>query len=377
MARRRRRADPPRSKTKPGRACRRRRRGASGSSAGSSPLPVNAAAGRSAGVGGAGLALGGGGVDVAPVDTEVVALLLEHRLLFRAHAEDVRPPLLARPGQRAGRLVHRQLGAVGEVNGHGVVRPSARTHVPGQVGQRPGRRRGRREGGGGERQRDVDPGGSIVDRAAWARPAGRSAAAADSWLVAHEAEGLSVDADQAREGLLLAGPVAGGVVGEPVGERPDAEIRVAGDERHGRRPERRERIGAAHVGRPPGRDVNNSTAARGRVRMVRLKERGAAAETRARRRTGVQKIGGSPMGVNESGVSTGPSRRPAPPPLHGGPRPRRSVRTPPAPAGRGRRASHGHRAASAGTAPRSAGAAAPTTAAARRRAGPGCRGRRG
>ncbi len=54
---------------------------------------------------------------------------------------------------------------------------------------------------------------------------------------AHEAHGVAVDAEEAGEGLGLAGPVDGVGVGELVGIRPDGEVGVVGDERSGGRAE--------------------------------------------------------------------------------------------------------------------------------------------
>ena len=50
-------------------------------------------------------------------------------------------------------------------------------------------------------------------------------------VVAHEAEGLAIDADDAGDGLWGAGPVGGVGVGEVVGGGPDAEVGVVRDER--------------------------------------------------------------------------------------------------------------------------------------------------
>jgi hypothetical protein len=50
-------------------------------------------------------------------------------------------------------------------------------------------------------------------------------------FVADDAVRFAVDANQARERLRSAGPVAGDVVGEVVGHRPHTEIRTVGDER--------------------------------------------------------------------------------------------------------------------------------------------------
>jgi len=54
-------------------------------------------------------------------------------------------------------------------------------------------------------------------------------------VVAHEAEGLAVDADDAGDGLRGAGPVSGVGVGEVVGGGPDAEVGVVRDEWRGGR----------------------------------------------------------------------------------------------------------------------------------------------
>ena len=54
-------------------------------------------------------------------------------------------------------------------------------------------------------------------------------------MVADEAEGLAVDADDAGDGLWGAGPVGGVRVGEVVGGGPDAEVGVVRDEWRGGR----------------------------------------------------------------------------------------------------------------------------------------------
>ena len=54
-------------------------------------------------------------------------------------------------------------------------------------------------------------------------------------VVADEAEGLAVDADDAGDGLRGAGPVSGVGVGEVVGGGPDAEVGVVRDEWRGGR----------------------------------------------------------------------------------------------------------------------------------------------
>jgi uncharacterized protein YcfJ len=54
-------------------------------------------------------------------------------------------------------------------------------------------------------------------------------------ILAHEAPDFAVDARQAVDGLLVAGPVLGVLVGEVVGHGPDAEVGVVRDERDGGR----------------------------------------------------------------------------------------------------------------------------------------------
>lgn len=52
---------------------------------------------------------------------------------------------------------------------------------------------------------------------------------------AHEAVGFAVDANEAGEGLLGSGPVAGVLGSEVIGHRPDAEVGVVGDQGDGGR----------------------------------------------------------------------------------------------------------------------------------------------
>ena len=49
-------------------------------------------------------------------------------------------------------------------------------------------------------------------------------------VFAEVAEGFAIDTDEAIEWLRFAGPVAGGLVGEVIGERPDAEVGIVGDQ---------------------------------------------------------------------------------------------------------------------------------------------------
>ncbi len=60
---------------------------------------------------------------------------------------------------------------------------------------------------------------------------------------AHEAHGFAVDAEEAGDGLGLAGPVDGVGGGEVVGVGPDGEVGVVGDEGCGGRAEGRELLG--------------------------------------------------------------------------------------------------------------------------------------
>src|SRR6185312_9186204 len=68
----------------------------------------------------------------------------------------------------------------------------------------------------------------------------------DLAINAHEAITRAVDADHARQRLRLAGPVLGRSVREMVGHRPNAEIWIDGNQRHG--------WGAESLGGKAGKD---------------------------------------------------------------------------------------------------------------------------
>jgi hypothetical protein len=209
--------------------------------------------------GGPGLCGRRGGVGVAPIDAGIVAHGLEHRLLLGSHTQHLQRDHLGRrlkrpcrsvaadsPRPRRGPrpldlllgLVDRQLRAGAVVDRHIMGSAVDAVHLPGKVAQRSGehvqvvRQRGRHE-----RQRDVDPGAlELVDATrgknfqADLRQGGQI-----RWIVAHQPVRPAIDANQAHQRVGPPGPVAGDVVGEPIGARPDAEVRVAGHQWHGRR----------------------------------------------------------------------------------------------------------------------------------------------
>ncbi len=94
-----------------------------------------------------------------------------------------------------------------------------------------------REGWGEEGEVEVESGGlEGVDGAGGVDLHGELTHGGDfARIGAHEAVGFAVNANEAGEGLLSSGPVAGVFGGEGVGGGPDAEVGVVGDEGDGGR----------------------------------------------------------------------------------------------------------------------------------------------
>ncbi len=113
-------------------------------------------------------------------------------------------------------------GAVDGFDGEGEVGDGAGEEV--EVGQ---------DGGGEEGEGELDAGrGEGVAGVGGGDGEGGLLHGGDAaGVVAHEAEGVAIDAEEAGEGLGLAGPVDGVGVGEVVGVGPDGEVGVMGDQR--------------------------------------------------------------------------------------------------------------------------------------------------
>ena len=183
---------------------------------------------------------GAGDVEVAPVNALVVAPGFEHRLFDGADAQrrqfaDIRNSLgsdnLLRlvDGQRGGGIqIHGDVMAVGRGRLGAVRDVGDRTRHHDQIV----RQQRRQEGDG-----DLHAGFfEDVDRTR--RQHGQADLLGGRCGVgggAHEGECLAIDADETGEFLLVAGPVLGHLIVQFVGHRPDAEVRVIGDQRHGRR----------------------------------------------------------------------------------------------------------------------------------------------
>ena len=57
------------------------------------------------------------------------------------------------------------------------------------------------------------------------------------WISSDQAIVLAIDTDRAGQRLLGARPVPGGVIGQPIGARPDAEVGIMSDQGHCGRPQ--------------------------------------------------------------------------------------------------------------------------------------------
>ena len=189
------------------------------------------------GDGGGLLAFGDGQMEVAPVDAEVVSGAIERALFLRADVEDGEAVGLgAAPGDGLVGGVDGDAGIDIEADGDLVSDAVGRRDSPSQVGDR-AREEGQilREGRGEKGEVEVESGGlEGVNGAGGVDLHGELLHRGEfAGIGAHEAVGLAVDADEADEGLLGSCPVAGVFGGEGVGHRPDAEVRVVGDERDG------------------------------------------------------------------------------------------------------------------------------------------------
>ena len=186
---------------------------------------------------------GRGQRQIAPLDAEIVSGPRQHLLVSRSHPEDLQiVHLQAAPGDTLLGNVHGQMRggieverdrvrfAVGGARLPDEVRHGSRKDV--QIGGQRGGEKGEIEGHARGGETVVRAGRSELERLL--AHGGGLHAARDP---AHEAESLPVDAGEAGHGLLGAGPVLGGLVGEPVGHRPDAEVWVVDDQGHGRRAE--------------------------------------------------------------------------------------------------------------------------------------------
>ena len=181
--------------------------------------------------------VGHGEMEVAPVDAQVVAGTIEDALIAGTDVEDREiAGLRAAPGDRLviridgdDRIDVKQDGNIvaaladgreGEIR-HG---PREDIKILGECRRK-------------ERQRQIHTAGPELVDGARGRDGERYLLHGGDFLGigAHEAPGLAVDAGQPGDGLMRARPVGRVAIGEPVGERPDAEIRVMGDQGHGGR----------------------------------------------------------------------------------------------------------------------------------------------
>ena len=180
-----------------------------------------------------------GGIEVSPVDPHVVAPPRQHRLVLRADAQHL----------GAGHLhARRHDPLVGGVDGEVPRGGEQQLHVMGprvERAQRPAK-----PGDGarhpldvvGERRRDeVERDGHpfAAELVAGGRRPHRHRHLLEGrhlpGITPREAHDLAIDARLERNRLRLPGPVARALVGEPVGERPDREVRIDRDERRGGR----------------------------------------------------------------------------------------------------------------------------------------------
>ena len=113
-----------------------------------------------------------------------------------------------------------------------------RTHLPRDIGQRPAQhieimRQRRRH----KRKRDMNVAVvEIVDAACRKHlQPGLRQCRHIARLAAHQAKRLAVDSDQAHQRMLMVRPMPRDIIREPIGFRPNAEIRIAGHKRHGGR----------------------------------------------------------------------------------------------------------------------------------------------
>ena len=178
-------------------------------------------------------------VEIAPVDTEVVARAVEHLLITRADVEQGEAAVLrASPGDRlvvgidsdATVYIEQEIdlvtAAVGGLDSPCEIGDGAREQIE-VLGK----------GGREELDSQADPaslkdvggaGGLHVERVLLHRRD-------SSRIGTHITVGDAIDSHEAGEGLLGARPVSRGIVGKMVRHRPDAEIRIVRDERNGGR----------------------------------------------------------------------------------------------------------------------------------------------
>ncbi len=176
-------------------------------------------------------------VQVAPVDAEVVAGAVEDALVAGADGEDVGGfRLVAGEEDLLAVEAGGDVRVCAEVDADVVGAAVERVGGPGDVGDGAAEEvEVVEEGRGEEGQVELD--GAVAEAIAGV---GRGEGGGEllergdvAGVAAHDAEGLAVDADETGELLGMAGPVAGGGLGQLVRLRPDAEVGVVRDEGHG------------------------------------------------------------------------------------------------------------------------------------------------
>ena len=171
---------------------------------------------------------------VTPVDAEVVAGAVEDVLVARADGQDVGGgSLVAGEEDLLAVVAGGDVGIGGEIDADGVGLAVERTSGPGDVGDGAAEQIGVVEEAGGK-EAEVKLDGAVAEAIAGVGGGDLHGELVErrhgAGIEAHDAIGLAVDADEARELLGMAGPVTGGRVGELIGVRPDGEVGVVGDE---------------------------------------------------------------------------------------------------------------------------------------------------
>ena len=185
----------------------------------------------------------------SPVDAQIVARLLQDRLVLGAKAEQQEvarlPPV---PEHLLVRHVDRPLRGHVEVERDLVRRAVARPGAEPDIARRA---REEFEIVGEQRAHEADlqvdrPRLEAIDRPRGLHlERGLPHALGERFRPAHEPQRLAVHPHCAEQRELRAGPVARPVIVEPIGERPAARVRIDRDQRDGRRTER-----GLHAGLP-------------------------------------------------------------------------------------------------------------------------------
>ena len=180
-------------------------------------------------------------VEITPIDAKIVAGLFKNGLLLRAQTKDLDViEAVAGPGDWFIHRVDGNLRAGVEIDldfmGPRVSGPSG----PGEIGDGPGEDvEIVGEGGREEREGEMDVGSCELKGGVGGKDLERGLRESGQLfgIAAHNAIRFAIDAHQAAKGLHRTGPVASGLIGEVVGGRPDAEVRIVCDKRNGGRAE--------------------------------------------------------------------------------------------------------------------------------------------